>query len=39
MERATEAARDLPLSARAADAFMGGTAQRLLKLPPSIQTS
>ena len=38
MERATEAARDLPLSARAADAFMGGTAMRLLKLPASLQT-
>ena len=31
-------ARDLPLSARAADAFMGGTALRLLNLPPSLQT-
>jgi hypothetical protein len=38
MERATEAARDLPLSPRAADAFMGGTAMRLLKLPASQQT-
>ena len=38
MERATEAARDLPLSGRAADAFMGGTAMRLLKLPASLQT-
>ena len=37
MERATDAARDLPLSARAADAFMGGTAIRLLKLPASLQ--
>jgi hypothetical protein len=38
MERATEAARDLPLSARAGDAFMGGTALRLLNLSPSLQT-
>jgi len=33
MERATEAARDLPLSLDASDAFMGDTAMRLLRLP------
>jgi predicted TIM-barrel fold metal-dependent hydrolase len=33
MERASAAARDLPLSHRAADAFMGETAVRLLRLP------
>jgi len=33
MERATEAARDLPLSAEATDAFMGNTAMRILRLP------
>jgi predicted TIM-barrel fold metal-dependent hydrolase len=33
MERASAAARDLPLSAEAADAFMGETALRLLRLP------
>jgi uncharacterized protein len=33
MERAAAAARDLPLSHEAADAFMGDTAVRLLRLP------
>jgi predicted TIM-barrel fold metal-dependent hydrolase len=33
MERATAAARELPLSPAALDAFMGGTAERLLRLP------
>jgi hypothetical protein len=33
MKRAVEAARDLALSADAADAFMGDTAMRLLRLP------
>jgi uncharacterized protein len=33
MERASAAARDLPLSPEAADAFMGATAMRLLRLP------
>jgi predicted TIM-barrel fold metal-dependent hydrolase len=33
MERAMEAAHDLPLSAEATDAFMGDTAMRLLRLP------
>jgi predicted TIM-barrel fold metal-dependent hydrolase len=32
MERAVAAARDLPLSPPAADAFLGGTATRLLNL-------
>ena len=33
MERATAAARALPLSPDAMDAFMGGTAMRLLRRP------
>jgi predicted TIM-barrel fold metal-dependent hydrolase len=32
MDRAVGAARELPLSAEAADAYLGGTAARLLKL-------
>ncbi len=37
MERATEAARDLPLSTQAAAAYMGGTALRLLRLPANLR--
>jgi predicted TIM-barrel fold metal-dependent hydrolase len=32
MEKAVAAARDLPLSAAAGEAYLGGTAARLLKL-------